>query len=150
MHFARLALIKHLTHAIKLMFSRSDLGIILYGHGRDKMYFELTLWSENFTWSELLVNRSHIDLTGKNVFTRFFAVIPQNNSQRTINGQKVFKTYISFLPFYIIWRTFFHNKDPFVKQRFSKGPLCNLSDKMVLLWNCEEPSFLIVQRKTFK
>ncbi len=54
--------------------------------------------------------------------------------QRTIKS-KVIQTTISILPF-IIWRTFFHHTEPFVKQKGSsdvKGFLWNHLDKKIIL-----------------
>ncbi len=52
-----------------------------------------------------------------------------------------------FLTICLIWRTFFHHKEPFVIQKvFSdvKGCLWNHLDKKVILWNREAPLFLRV------
>ncbi len=58
------------------------------------------------------------------------------------------------LPYlFIIWRTFFHHKEPFVKQNGSsdvKGSLWNNLDKKVLLWHREAPLFLRVYAVTQK
>ncbi len=61
-------------------------------------------------------------------------------------SQRFFKDpSLSYL--FIIWRTFFHHKEPFVKPKGSsdvKGSLWNHLDKKVLLWHREAPLFLRV------
>ncbi len=60
-------------------------------------------------------------------------LVPQRTSQRLFKEPS--------LPYlFIIWRTFFHHKEPFVKQKGSsdvKGSLWNHLDKKVLLWHRE-------------
>ncbi len=51
---------------------------------------------------------------------------------------------------FIIWRTCFHHKEPFVKQKGSsdvKGSLWNHLDKKVILWHRETPLFLRVWKQ---
>ncbi len=53
---------------------------------------------------------------------------------------------------FIIWRTFFRHKEPFVKQKGSsdvKGSFWNHLDKKVLLWHHEAPLFLRVHLLTW-
>ncbi len=49
-----------------------------------------------------------------------------------------------FLTFFIIWRTFFHHKEAFVKQKDVKSYLWNHLDIKVLLWHHEALLFLRV------
>ncbi len=67
-------------------------------------------------------------------------LVPQKNIQRFFKEPS--------LPYlFIIWRTFFHHKEPFVKQKGSpdvKGSLWNHLDKRALLWHREAPLFLKV------
>ncbi len=65
-------------------------------------------------------------------------------------SQRLFKeASLSYL--FIIWRTFFHHKGPFVKKVSSdvKGSLWNHWDKKVLLLHCEASLFLRVYTESF-
>ncbi len=61
-------------------------------------------------------------------------------------SQRFFKEpCLSYL--FIVWRTFFHNKEPFVKQKGSSDVKCSLwnhLEKKVLLWHREAPLSLRV------
>ncbi len=83
------------------------------------------------------------------VLKRFFTAMPQKNHfwfHKEPFSQRFFKEpSLSYL--FIIWRTFFRHKEPFVKQKGSsdvKGSLWNYLDKKVLLWHREAPLFLSV------
>ncbi len=87
-----------------------------------------------------------IKLLQKNVFERL--TIDHFWFHKEPFSQSFFKK--TSLPYlFIIWRTFFHHKEPFVKQKGSshvKGSLRNHLDKNVILWHRETPLFLKVQR----
>ncbi len=93
------------------------------------------------------ITHIHTTLLKIKVLQKVLQVMPYKNNFCSTKNHSV---KISFLTFFIIWRTFFHHKYNFVKQKDSsdvKVSLWNHLDKKVFLWHREAPLFLRVYRK---